>query len=289
MSGLNINPISSTALGTLDFIRQTTIPYVKELAEIFHMDQIREMFLKEESFRERCRTYPSIIEIRLGGSEKIIRREGNPNILDIACGFTPRGLYMSKEGFHYVGADLPFVMEMMKPGIDKATQEVEELMECRERIKYDVVDATNGAQLDAAISHMSGPITVTCEGLLGYMPAYEQREVAKNIYKILSARGGAWVTPDYSGIFDSESHITTNYIFKGVTDRPLAQAALNTNDQGRKMLMDIGFSIEEYTYRPDFKDISALRNLNEEEKISVYSSDLACQQCSYIVLKCKNT
>lgn len=62
---------------------------------------------------------------------------------------------------------------------------------------------TDGAQLEAAISHMSGPITITCEGLLGYMPAYEQKEVAENIYKILSDRGGVWITPDFSSVFEN--------------------------------------------------------------------------------------
>lgn len=69
----------------------------------------------------------------------------------------------------------------------------------------------------------------------------------------------------------------------------MAQVASSTNEQSRKMLMDIGFLIEEYTYRPDVKDISALRNLDEEEKNSVYDDALNCQECSYIILKCKNT
>lgn len=91
----------------MDFIRQTTIPYVEELAEIFHMDQVREMLFNEDGFRERCRTYPSIIEIRLGGAEKIIRREGNPNILDIACGFTPRGSICQRKDFAMSGPICP--------------------------------------------------------------------------------------------------------------------------------------------------------------------------------------
>lgn len=288
MKGLNINPVSRTALVTLDYISQTTIPYGKELAEIHHIDQIHPTLSLNEGFNERYRVYPSKIEIRLGGTEKIIRREGNPYILDIACGFTPRGLYMSKEGFHYIGVDLPFVIEQMKPSIDKVTQELVELVECRERINYVIADATNGAQLDAAVSHVSGPITITCEGLLGYMPAYEQKEVAENIYKILSNHGGVWITPDYNSVFEDESHFTINFVFRGVTDRPLAKAASNTKEQSLKMLLDIGFSIEEYTYRPDFKDISALRNLSEDEKISVYNDALNCQECTYIILKCKN-
>ncbi|MEG1028324.1 MAG: DEAD/DEAH box helicase family protein, partial [Oscillospiraceae bacterium] len=47
-----------------------------------------------------------------------------------------------------------------------------------------VVDATDYAAIERATAHMSGPITVTCEGLLLYLPAYEQKEVAKTLKEV---------------------------------------------------------------------------------------------------------
>ncbi|MEG0986226.1 MAG: class I SAM-dependent methyltransferase [Clostridia bacterium] len=286
MSDLNINPISNTATACLGLFQTTDIPYAKEWAEIHEIEKKTvDMLPGSDSIQLNRLALTVMLEARLKSAESLIRREGNPNLLDLACGFTPRSFYMAKEGVHYVGADLPYVIEQVKPAMTTLLQKHEELQECQSRIRYEIVDATDYSQLEAAVSHLSGPITVTCEGLMGYMPACEQREVATNIHRLLSAHGGVWITPDYNGSFTGTSLFVANYIFSGVTEKTVPQSAWLDKEHACEMFKELGFSVSEYVCRPNIETLSSLRFASGEEKDELYHAN---QAWHFMLMRCNN-
>ena len=115
-----------------------------------------------------------------------MRTEGYTNLLDIACGYTPRGIYCDKEKIAYVGVDVPVVAEELqgmaeKLGIGSA---------------YIGGDATNAASLKAAADRLGERVAISCEGLSQYLSTDEFEQLLGGIRDILKQHGGAWVTSD---------------------------------------------------------------------------------------------
>lgn len=54
------------------------------------------------------------IESRYAAISRLLAKGGYRNVLDIACGFTPRSLFCQKAGIDYVGMDVPVVAEQLQ-------------------------------------------------------------------------------------------------------------------------------------------------------------------------------
>lgn len=284
MDNLKINPVSQTAMVTLDFLRGTDIPYVQDFSKLFNIEQLHQMMIGKSDYQIRYHDYPPKIEARLKGTDILIKNEGNPNILDLACGFTSRCIYMAKEGFHYVGADLPFVIEKVKPAVATFIDSREELQEYQSKIHYSVADVTDYSALEKATAHLSGPITVTCEGLLCYLPAYEQKEVAKNIHALLSKHGGVWITSDLDVKYDNVAESVANFIFKDVTEKQISPDAVNSMEQACRMFEDIGFHVSKKEYCPQLSDLTSLSHYSDADRELLYRQNA---QWNYLILHCK--
>ena len=60
------------------------------------------------------------VEARYAAVSRLIRTEGCTNLLDVACGYTPRAIFCEREGVDYVGLDVPVVAEELNraaPGL----------------------------------------------------------------------------------------------------------------------------------------------------------------------------
>ena len=49
------------------------------------------------------------VEARYAAISRLLGKGDHRNVLDIACGFTPRSLFCHKAGIDYVGMDVPVV------------------------------------------------------------------------------------------------------------------------------------------------------------------------------------
>ncbi|MEG1156727.1 MAG: class I SAM-dependent methyltransferase [Acinetobacter sp.] len=286
MDQLKFNPISHTAIVTMDYLKDTDIPYAADFGRLLNIEQEHQLLVKGSSEYETYFHFTqSKVESRVKGSDYVIRSIGNSNVLDIACGFTSRSVYLSKEGYHYVGADLPYVIEKIKPLVDDFMGSHEELHACKSNLQYSVVDATDYAAIERATAHMTGPITVTCEGLLLYLPAYEQKEVAKNIHKLLSKHGGVWITSDLDEQkYGAHSDAVQNFVFRGVTDKKISPDSFNTCEQALKMLADVGFDIGSEVYQPLMGDITTLASVSEAEREALFARNCRWE---FLTLRCK--
>ena len=137
---------------------------------------------------EMCRLNPIVHEIRYKSINHYIRTSGCKHVLDIACGYSPRGLQLACEGYNYHGADLPTVAHDLAP-IARATG--------LKNYKYHAVDATNYESLRKITDEIHEPICICVEGLEMYLTATEVATVRKNIARIMHEHpGSVFVTTD---------------------------------------------------------------------------------------------
>ena len=180
------NRAFETAKLTTYWLYLAGIPEALEFGKHIGVDK---MDASEIPFSEEmCFLNPIIHEIRYKSINYHIRKSGCKNVLDIACGYSPRGLKMSSEGFKYYGADLPVVAEEMK----SVTTEMQ-----LENCEYFGVDATNWPSLKKVSDSINGPVCVCMEGLEMYLTSTEVATVRKNIARILQEHpGSTFVTTD---------------------------------------------------------------------------------------------
>ncbi len=151
--------------------------------------------------------YMILVEGRFQMTNNLIDSRKDMQVLDLPCGYTSRGIRLSKQGRRYIGLDLPAVIDELLPA-------VKSIIGDNPNVSYHATDATNLSSLEAAIPEGSSNILVTTEGLLMYFTQSELDEVFSNIHSLLSKYGGSWVITDRA---------------YSLHDKEVAVAALNHN------------------------------------------------------------
>ena len=141
------------------------------------------------------------VEARYAAISRLLKQGGCRNMLDIACGFTPRSLFCHKAGIDYVGMDVPVVAEQLQAFAEKKYPDAKHAV-------YIGGDATNAASLKAAADFMDGELFISCEGLTGYLSKDELEQFISGIREVLAAHGGAWYTSDWG--VDYEQFVARN-------------------------------------------------------------------------------
>ncbi len=123
----------------------------------------------------------------------LAERFGKANIVDLPCGYTPRGMSVTKHGKRYFGLDLPIVISEMASAAAKVmTPEQSKLA------VYRGVDATNYESLRDALGDAEGEICIITEGLIPYFNEPELISMCGAVRRLLSEYGGCWITADHS-------------------------------------------------------------------------------------------
>lgn len=126
------------------------------------------------------------IEARYAALSRTLKTDGCKNLLDVACGYTPRSIFCKNNGISYAGLDVPVVAEELQKFADK---------EGLGKV-YFGGDATNAASLSAAVEGFEGEVLISSEGLLGYLSTSEFEQLLDGIRRILEKHSGAFVTSD---------------------------------------------------------------------------------------------
>lgn len=129
------------------------------------------------------------VEARYEGISRLLKETGCKNMLDIACGYTPRALTCRKAGIDYVGLDVPIVVEKLNEAAGK-------LFDQTAHPVYVSGDATNAASLAEAADLMQGELFISSEGLLQYLNHSELEQLVAAVRAVLLRHGGAWFTSD---------------------------------------------------------------------------------------------
>ena len=133
--------------------------------------------------------YMILLETRFQAMNRLIESRKDRQIADLPCGYTARGIRLSRQGRIYYGLDLPAVIDTIGPAAAAIIGE-------NSNIRYCAVDATNYDSLKKALSDGTRNLMFTTEGLLMYFNQSELEEVFSNIHRLLRQYGGSWVLTD---------------------------------------------------------------------------------------------
>jgi anti-anti-sigma factor len=216
--------------------------------------------------------FNTMVETRFTSSNKLILESGFREVVDLPCGYTPRGIKIAGTSQRYFGLDLPAVTELIGPAVEKAAGK-------NERVCYRAVDATNYSSLKEALAGAKGPLLITTEGMLMYFTQPELDEVLRNIRALLLEYGGEWVTTDNEMLAGQNRlmHFLTAgdpvelEKYRRFAEEKFSKSAPPENaflqGQAAKYVGDMGFTLKKvpvYDYLPE--KLHSLEHLPEEQQ-----------------------
>ncbi|MCR5358025.1 MAG: STAS domain-containing protein [Lachnospiraceae bacterium] len=188
-----VNPIYKNEQEYIKHLAFAKVPYAEKLYEQLEYNEIiGDPGVK--TFENGNDVLEKIVRIadeaRYNMTNEMIRGYEFTNVIELPCGYTPRGIMLAEEDYKYVGLDLPIVIS----DISSAARTI-----CdnhAHRASYEAMDATNFGSITHAIENVNGKVTIVSEIMLSYLTDSELISVCDNIYKLLSNRGGCWITMD---------------------------------------------------------------------------------------------
>jgi O-methyltransferase involved in polyketide biosynthesis len=183
--------ISPTAKSLLLLKGITPIPFVKEAAQLMLAPQPYQPDLdnKDISFWGRVLHF----EDRYWSIDQLLADLPIKNILELSSGFSFRGLEAVKQpGYHYIDTDLPEVVAIKKEFV--AALSGNHVVSALELLPLNALDE---AQFEERVSRFpAGEIVIVNEGLLMYLDDAEKEKLCHIIHRVLTQRGGYWITAD---------------------------------------------------------------------------------------------
>ena len=183
-----VNPISNTGKMTICQLAEIGDEDCISIAKQLNLNYTSIKSIPEDKIISRI-----IMEVRYRTIEAMFEKTGYNTIIDLPCGFTSRGLSLSRKGKKYIGLDLPQTIEELNPVIKSLIAENKDKYS---NLNYYGIDATNLISLEKALEGINEPVCITTEGLLMYFTQSEISTLCDNIYHILKKRGGCWITAD---------------------------------------------------------------------------------------------
>ena len=185
------------------------------------------------------------IEARYKLVSRLLKESGVNQVLEIAAGYSTRGFDLTKNdgNISYVELDLPEVCDRKVGAINSFATMPENLH---------VVSGNALRQEDInkceQFFQKESPVAVTNEGLLRYLDFDEKKQVATNIYKLLSRHGGVWITCDVTPkkfIANQDANLPQfNEDLTKMSDRNNSNWRFEDLDHVKKFFGELGFSIE---------------------------------------------
>lgn len=153
-----VNPVFNTAKSCVQLVAATGEEDAQRLVEALGFEpfgsQMGSKPVPKEVHERVKRLFPAysiLVESRFQCMNRLIERMHDRMIVDLPCGYTSRGIRLSRQGRKYVGCDLPAVIDAIGPA-------VESIIGASEEVTYHSVDATNYESLKAAITGSSQSI-----------------------------------------------------------------------------------------------------------------------------------
>ncbi len=203
------------------------------------------------------------IEARYAALSRRLKHDGYKNLLDVACGYTPRSIFCKKNGISYAGLDVPVVAEELQKFADK---------EGLGKV-YHGGDATNAASLNAAVEGFEGEVLISCEGLLQYLSPSEFDQFLDGIRQILEKHSGAFVTSDMGVKYDpfATANMSDPTAYDASRKRTMSQSDIYNDGVGRmdrekvKAFIEArGFKVEILPFYHGDEELSILQGIPEQ-------------------------
>lgn len=264
-----VNPVFNTAQSCLRVNAELGDQDAKNMLEKLGMNSILSQ-TKSDDMTPEMMTFVKqklspgfniMVETRFAASTKLILDSGKSQVVDLPCGYTPRGLKLSRKKIRYFGMDLPAVTDAVAPAVQK-------IIGNNELISYHAVDATNYTSIRKVLNNASSDeFIITTEGLLMYMTQSELEEVFHNIHRLLIEFGGMWVTTDNEMIQGqnkmlallADGNVNDIATIEKLTKEKMAKVAPSGNafldrNNVEHFIKDMGFNLEKvpmFNYLPE--------------------------------------
>ena len=229
--------ISSTAIVTSYPRIFTDIPYEKEIYEWLSRHCNEEVTLNKMLAPE--------IEARYKLTNKLLDNSGIKQVLELAAGYSSRGVIYSSKGYNYVEMDLEKVNNN-KTNIVKTIEK--NTPKSLNIISGNALRCSDYSRCDEYFEK-NKPVAVINEGLLRYLTFDEKRIVGENVYSFLKKYGGIWITCDVTPkkFIQTQDKALPNFNknLNNVTSRNNLNDRFENIEHIRDFFGDIGFEVAE--------------------------------------------
>jgi O-methyltransferase involved in polyketide biosynthesis len=263
---LNHEQISPTAKLIAYWRQFADIPYSKDIASVFNVNDIyRDMFAEEIGDQNTEAVAVPYVEIRYKSIQNLILERKIDQVLEFASGISLRGLAMTQDSkMTYVETDLPGITA-------EKIKLVKEIMnnhglKNRPNLFFRTVNILKQEEVEEALSHFdkSKPIAIVHEGLFQYLTKEERILAAGHIRSVLSRFGGVWVTPDFSTKTDVNAYGEDNHkrfikAIAKVSGRNLHEYSFESKDEVERFFTELGFHVKMHKQLDFIKELSSLK------------------------------
>jgi len=251
----DFSTISPSARSIILMKGHTDIPYAREAAELVTLP---EAFIPDFSNVDLL-FWSKVLhfETRYRGIDQLIEDLDVSSFLELSSGFNLRCVEVSnRTGKVYVDTDLPDLIkektrlvELLKGRADLAKVRLEPL---------NVLDEV--AFLATTNKLPLGKVAIITEGLLMYFNDEEKKRLCEIVHKVLSDRGGYWITSDiyvrgrgHAPLVKQDSEV------KAFTDKHnVEDNKFSSFEEARKFFSENGFQVE----REEALDVRQLSSFN---------------------------
>ncbi|KAB8315174.1 class I SAM-dependent methyltransferase [Tolypothrix campylonemoides VB511288] len=269
MQASDYDKIIHTAFMVSKARQLTDIPYAKELAQLVEAQGLVE--LSGSQNQDKSALLTARVEARYKAINQVMAQYQIGQVLELASGLLPRGLFMSCDpNITFIESDLPRMIRCKQ-------QLVEQLVGERPNLHFLSIDATSRPSQffkSVELLKVGQPIIILCEGLLTHLNMAEKQLVCANIREMLQQYGGVWITPDFidtasltrSQEFDSSLHklLQTG---TNLTGRSLVDNNFKTLEQARQFAYEQGFRVAEHSMLNVMDQLSCLKILGIDTEV----------------------
>lgn len=255
--------VANTAFGPAEARTYTDIPYSNDIFEELEKGAQVKRQLSEELGKGMPWEYVPGFEARYKMISKLVREAEVKQILELAAGYSPRGIEMAQD---------PSVKYVE---LDKSVAEKRRIIEnlsangkipVEPNLHVIEGDACNGQDLESAVEYFSKeePVAIIHEGLLKYLTREKQKAVAINIRQILKRFGGVWITSDCSL---EEKNANIAQFEKKLGERKnfnFSEGMFQNREEFINFFEELGFEVEERSMEEVTNDVVSLDKIPKE-------------------------
>lgn len=263
-----LEKVSITAKLSAYYRQFSDIAFASEVATLIGAESAYAQLAQEHGLdRDQLAPYAPMFEARYKSVSELIRKAGASQILELACGYSMRGLDLTRSGaLYYVETDLAGVIATKQTLLDEIRRRHQIAPNPRHHVT--VADALELEQLGVAIRDFDQrqPLLVLCEGLMGYLSRGETERVARNVRGLLGDhQGGSWIVPDFTFVAELRNlppeRVRLRTAVMGITERQLDAAAFEDHEELVSFFRGIGFDTRvasQIDETPSFASLASL-------------------------------
>jgi len=237
----------------------TDIPYSKAI--FGEIEKLRELQGVDIPDQLKSPEIAPQIEARYKLVSRLLAQNRIEQVLEIAAGFSPRGLELTENRATYVEVDLPGIMTQKKKIVNSIGS--------NENLFLEEGNALDATSLQTATRHFdrSKPLGIIHEGLLRYLTFEQKATVARNIHKILSAFNGVWITPDITlkAVVQAENTATqqTTGIVGELIGVNIDKNSFEDVNHAQRFFEGLDFSVERHSFMEVIDELSSPAALHQ--------------------------